>query len=327
MSDFPALPEEIREIKRTPWLVPLAPSAARRIAQAQHVFRVPNTGELVCPMAERVAVEWDNLRRWKGPGLTRDRVSRLLDVLTWLLPGPPPDGMSPDRAEAATSAGWFEDDGEGDLRWVADQEATERSRTAAAYILGAVLARYWRPRQPDTAGIARYAAESDMSEPDAKVALCAAGLLLAAGDEEVPQRVRLRRQYVKGRDGAANVRPLEDISAADYLRWLFARALRHARDGVRKPAPRPTAASPTPSPSPLDALATFEAADEATVRVDELRRAASPQQRRLLDAIEAARQEGATVEEARRVAAESEGITSSAMRTQLERLRKKVNGV
>lgn len=323
MPDFPALPEEIHKVKVTPWLVTLPPDAAAHIGAAQYVFHLPDTGELVCPVAERVAVEWDNVRRWKGPGLTRDRAHRLLDVLTWLLPGPAPEGMSADRIEAATSDGWWEDDGEGDLRWVVDQEATERSRTAAAYILGAVLARYWRLRQADTAGLVRQATEAGISEPDAKVALCASGLLLAAGDEETPQLVRLRRQYVKGPDGAADVRPLDDISAADYLRWIFARALRHARDAVRKPAAMPDA----PATSPLDALVAFEAADEAGVRVDELRRAASPQQRRLLDVIEAALQEGATPEEARRVAAESEGITASAMRTQLERLRKKMNGV
>lgn len=320
---FPPLPPEIVELDFD-WRVPLPPRAAEHIGR-ENVFRTED-GQLVSPFVERVAVQWLLLVR-KGEGhLSRFNVSRLLDALIQLVPGDP--------------AGAWEVEGDGEPVWVEDPVQTEKNRTAAAYVLGAVVARQWRVEGPDRdpliqRRLAEYADRHEWSRADAKVALCAAGLLEASEGEDRPQKVRIGRQCLEGPDGGREPHPVHDISARQYLHWLSSRAIGNAEDALTDrdqdhakhtvPGGMDVARHrPAGARTPLDALVAAEAMADQWSRLLEV---ASPRQAEIIEAIRDAMAAGADEEEARAVAADVLDIAPSTVRVQIHRLKKKIESM
>ncbi len=218
-DDIPPLPPGLVGVK---YEVAIPSEAARRIRPGQAVYRHPATGEVSCAAADQVLREWRAARR-SGGTLTGYDVHLLLETLE-VLAGNLPEGF-------------IGEDG----AWHTDPEETEVFRTAAAYMLGAVIARMWRTSGDERAALKKRARSADppLSLAALKVQLAAEGLLLAFSDERTPRTMKRRQQWIT--DAAGHKRivvPLEDVSARHFLDWLFRETQRNARIGLGLPAER-----------------------------------------------------------------------------------------
>jgi hypothetical protein len=306
MKDYPEPPEKLSGYS---WRICVPDLAAREIGRAESVYRLPESGWLVCPAVERIAREWELVRRAPAGTFPREKAERLLGALLILHPG------ESEEARRTVEAGVWQfdaDDDEG--RWIPDPELTEAWRTSAAYTLAVVLARTWRFRAELRHWLREWAKERNVTEDDAKVELCAVGLLEACGTGE--------REGVKGRllRGGDAVRPVDGVSARRFLRWLAAYARNRAEEALVRPK---ELQGPIDAPDSAENLG-LQSIHDARHALGALRAAASPRQLEILEAIEQAYAAGARdASEARRMAAEMLGMSESTLRGQLHRLRKK----
>lgn len=195
--------------------------------------------------------------------------------------------------------------------------------------LSAALAEHWRIRPEDRKTLAGYAAEHDADWEGAKVILLMQAVPMVQASRQEPTTVRIGRRWVTDADGRRREVDPTTLDHFTYLRWFVGRSLRTARALLREWAgadvPQPVTGAPPggdEAAGALDALIAFEESSPSE-ELGALRAIASPQQLRILDALEAAITAGADPESARREAAEVVGITPSTLRTQLQRLRKK----
>lgn len=195
--------------------------------------------------------------------------------------------------------------------------------------LAAALARSWRVSAEDLPRLRAVARDRGAKTVEIKRDMAQPALLEALQDREVPQWIRRTDGYVVDEEGARlELRPALDVPAREYLRWLRAESIRRARHALRDAEPYQQM-----SPGTLDALeavhhtddrvARRESTERARIEMDRLRAVATPRQAEVLDALVAALETGADMEEARSRAAEKLDIAPSTLRTHWERLVKK----
>lgn len=134
------------------------------------------------------------------------------------------------------------------------EEDTDDLRRDALERMAGGLARAWSTGALVRQTIAEQAEVRDREWEAVKVDAAAAGLCLALGRSNTPQRIRFGNQYVvKPPDlTPVEVRPVTELSAVPFIRWLHRQAIAEAEALVLGGAPRDAPEAPAPETVPLD---------------------------------------------------------------------------